>query len=130
MKHRPTALGVALSLALTIAAPYAFAGDTASPQLGRFGIALDNRDLSAKPGDDFDRYANGRWFDNYQLRDYDTRYGSFNALSDLAEEQTRAIIEELLAGRIFCPAATNRKSATSTPATWTPPRAMLRVSRR
>jgi putative endopeptidase len=109
MKHSPTVLGVALSLVLAVAAPAAFAGDTASPQLGRFGIALDNRDLSAKPGDDFDRYANGHWFDNYQLRDYDTRYGSFNALSDLAEDQTRAIIEELLARKDLVPGSDEQK---------------------
>ena len=107
MRYRLTALNVALSLALASAS--AFASDSASPQLGSFGIALDNRDLSAKPGDDFDRYANGRWFDGYQLRDYDTRYGSFNALSDQAEEQTHAIIEELLARKDLVPGSDEQK---------------------
>lgn len=107
MRYRLTALNVALGLALVSAS--AFASDSASPQLGSFGIALDNRDLSAKPGDDFDRYANGRWFDGYQLRDYDTRYGSFNALSDQAEEQTRAIIEELLARKDLVPGSDEQK---------------------
>jgi putative endopeptidase len=107
MRYRLTALNVALGLALASAT--AFASDSASPQLGSFGIALDNRDLSAKPGDDFDRYANGQWFDNYRLRDYDTRYGSFNALSDLAEEQTRAIIEELLARKDLLPGSDEQK---------------------
>ncbi len=92
---KPTLL--ALWLTVAIAAPTAFASDTAKPKLGTFGIALDNRDLSVKPGDNFDRYANGVWFDNYQLKDYETRYGSFNNLSDQAELQTRAIIEELQA---------------------------------
>ncbi len=84
---------LALSLAL-IALP-AFVTAKDAPALGSFGIELSNRDSKVKPGDDFDRYANGNWFDNYQLKDYETRYGSFNTLSDLAEEQTRAIVEEL-----------------------------------
>ena len=109
MKHTRLTLGVALGIALAIAAPATFANDTAGPQLGSFGIALDNRDLSVKPGDDFDRYANGRWFDTYQMRDYDTRYGSFNALSDQAEEQTRAIIEELLARKDLAPGSDEQK---------------------
>jgi putative endopeptidase len=104
---------LALGLALVFAAPAAFAGDTAGtaakPQLGSFGIDLGNRDLSVKPGDDFDRYANGRWFDNYQLRDYDTRFGSFNALSDQAEEQVRAIVEELQARKDLKPGSDEQK---------------------
>ncbi len=109
MTHTRLTLGVALGLALAIAAPATFANDAAAPQLGSFGIALDNRDLSVKPGDDFDRYANGRWFDTYQMRDYDTRYGSFNALSDQAEEQTRAIIEELLTRKDLIPGSDEQK---------------------
>ncbi len=104
---------LALGLALAFAAPAAFAGDTArnaaKPQLGSFGIDLGNRDLSVKPGDDFDRYANGHWFDNYQLRDYDTRFGSFNALSDQAEEQAHAIIEELQARKDLKPGSDEQK---------------------
>jgi predicted metalloendopeptidase len=88
-----------LSLGLTLAlfAPGAFAAEEAKPQLGSFGIDLANRDTSVKPGDDFNRYANGAWFDGYQLKDYETRYGSFNTLSDQSELQTRAIVEELQA---------------------------------
>jgi putative endopeptidase len=90
MNTRPLILALALTLAL--AAPLAAAD---KPQLGSFGIELGNRDASVKPGDDFNRFANGRWFDAYQLKDYESRYGSFNELSDRAEEQTRAIIEAL-----------------------------------
>ena len=104
---------LALGLALVFAAPAAFASDTTSatakPLLGSFGIDLGNRDLSVKPGDDFDRYANGRWFDNYQLRDYDTRFGSFNALSDQAEEQVHAIVEELQARKDLKPGSDEQK---------------------
>lgn len=74
MKHAPTALALALGLALSLTAPATRAAD-AKPQLGSFGVDLANRDTSVKPGDDFDRYANGAWFDRYTLKDYETRYG-------------------------------------------------------
>jgi predicted metalloendopeptidase len=98
-----------LGLALALAAPAILAGDTGKPELGSFGIELQNRDTSVKPGDDFDRYANGTWFDNYQLKDYETRYGSFNMLSDRAEAQTRAIIEELQARQDLKPGSNEQK---------------------
>jgi predicted metalloendopeptidase len=98
-----------LGLALALAAPVIFAGDTGKPELGSFGIELQNRDTSVKPGDDFDRYANGKWFDNYQLKDYETRYGSFNMLGDRAEAQTRAIIEELQARQDLKPGSNEQK---------------------
>jgi predicted metalloendopeptidase len=81
-----------LAVALAMPAVHANAPKAA---LGTFGVELSNGDTSVKPGDDFDRYANGAWFDAYQLKDYETRYGSFNTLSDQAEIQVRAIIEEL-----------------------------------
>jgi putative endopeptidase len=100
---------IALSLALATSAPAAFSMEKAAPQLGTFGIALENRDLSAKPGDDFDRFANGTWFDSYQLKDYETRYGSFNALGDQAEAQTREIIEALQARKDLVPGSNEQK---------------------
>ncbi len=106
-----------LGLALACASPVLLAGKPAGkpadaatrPQLGTFGIALDNRDAAVRPGDDFNRHANGHWFDNYQLKDYETRYGSFNALGDQAELQTRAIIEELQARQDLKPGSDEQK---------------------
>lgn len=80
---------------LALQAPIELAANAPKPALGSFGIELANRDESVKPGDDFDRYANGSWFDSYQLKDYETRYGAFTTLSDRAEIQVRAIIEEM-----------------------------------
>lgn len=108
MKPAPTTLALALGLALSFTAPAALAAES-KPQLGSFGIELANRDTSVKPGDDFDRYANGAWFDSYTLKDYETRYGSFNALSDRAEEQTRAIVEELTARKDLKPGSNEQR---------------------
>jgi predicted metalloendopeptidase len=100
---------LSLSLALASFAPAGFADDARTPQLGTFGIDLQNRDPATKPGDDFARYANGHWLDTYQLKDYETRFGSFNALADQAELQSRAIIEGLLARTDLKPGSEERK---------------------
>ena len=100
---------LSLSLALAAFAPAGFAGDARTPQLGTFGIDLQNRDPAAKPGDDFARYANGHWLDTYQLKDYETRFGSFNALADQAELQTREIVEGLQARTDLKPGSEERK---------------------
>lgn len=78
-------------------------------QIGTFGIDLTARDLSVKPGDDFNRYASGHWIDTYQLKDYETNYGSFNELRDRAEVQTRAIMDDLLARKDLAPGSNAQK---------------------
>ncbi|WP_457097604.1 M13 family metallopeptidase [Lysobacter sp. P5_B9] len=98
---KSSSLSLALAAALSVAAAVpSLAADTAAsaaakPQLGTFGVDLDARDLSAKPGNDFNRYVNGHWIETYQLKDYEVSYGSFNALRDQSEAQVKAIIEEL-----------------------------------
>ncbi|MFC5568770.1 M13 family metallopeptidase [Lysobacter yangpyeongensis] len=95
MKRSPLSLGLALAVALT-AIPLVQAADIdAKPQLGTFGVDLGARDASVKPGNDFNRYVNGHWLDTYQLKDYETSYGSFNELRDRSEAQVHALIEEL-----------------------------------
>ena len=85
---------IAMGLAIAIAAPIATAADD-KPELGTFGIDLTNRDLATKPGDDFNRFVNGHWLDTYVLKDYEVRFGAFNALADRSELQQREIIEGL-----------------------------------
>jgi predicted metalloendopeptidase len=88
---------LSLSLCLAVAGLGASQAVLAKPALGSFGIELDNRDLKVKPGDDFDRYANGTWHDAYVLKDYESDYGSFDTLFDKSEEQVKAIIQEMAA---------------------------------
>ena len=105
-----TSLSLALTLALLAPATLlctAHASD--KPELGSFGVELNNRDLKAKPGDDFDRYANGSWHDAYQLKDYESDYGSFDTLFDRSEEQTREIIQEMAARKDLKPGSDEQK---------------------
>ena len=101
---------LSLSLALALSSPLALAAvPAAKPAIGDFGVDLGNRDLSVKPGDDFNRYASGKWLDSYQLKDYETRYGAFNELGDQAEKQSHAIVEDLLKRTDLKPGSNEQK---------------------
>jgi putative endopeptidase len=119
---KKTLLSLSLSLALlTLAGCHSLAekpadsADAAAsavpakPLLGSFGVDLGNRDTTVKPGDDFDRYANGSWFDSYQLKDYESRFGSFDLLGDQSEEHVKAIVEELQARQDLVPGSKEQK---------------------
>jgi len=68
---------------------------SASAELGSFGVELDARDESVKPGDDFFQYAGGTWYKNFEMPSDKTRYGAFDKLAELSETQIKAIIEEI-----------------------------------
>ncbi len=90
------AIASVLAAGAGIALNNAYASDAgATPKLGTFGIDLGARDASVKPGDDFNRYASGHWLDTYQLKDYETSYGSFLSLRDDSEAQTRQIFDAI-----------------------------------
>ncbi len=69
------------------------------PELGSFGIDLSAQKQSVRPGDDFYEYANGAWLDSYQLKPDEMRYGAFIELEYRAEDQVKAIIDELSASQ-------------------------------
>jgi putative endopeptidase len=95
MKSSPLGVALAAALSLVAAAPSFAADQSAKPQLGTFGVDLGARDVSTKPGNDFNRYVNGHWLDTYELKDYEVSFGSFNELRDRSESQVKAIIESL-----------------------------------
>ncbi|GAB5379708.1 MAG: M13 family peptidase [Aliiglaciecola sp.] len=64
-------------------------------ELGSFGIELDARDESVKPGDDFFNYAGGTWYRNFEMPSDKTRYGAFDKLAERSEKQIKAIIDEV-----------------------------------
>jgi putative endopeptidase len=65
--------------------------------IGAFGIDLAGRDLSVDPGDDFFRYANGAWLANTPIPDDRARWGTFDVLREMADNNTKVIIEEVAA---------------------------------
>ena len=65
------------------------------PELGSFGIDTSHQDPNTRPGDDFFRYANGKWLDTFELPPSRSNYGSFTVLSDRSDRRVRSIIDDL-----------------------------------
>ena len=76
-----------------------------SPRYGTWGFDLSGVDPSVRPGDDFYRYANGRWDAATAIPADRTRYGNFDKLSELSENRVRAIVEEAAADKLSDPDA-------------------------
>ena len=89
--------GGAIALAL-IAPPDTSAAAAAAigkAQIGSFGLDLSGGDPSGKPGDDFARYANGRWLDTAQIPPDRASWGSFAMLRERSLQEVREILEAL-----------------------------------
>lgn len=69
----------------------------ATPKVRISGIDVTGFDTSVRPQDDFFRYVNGGWLDRTEIPADKSNYGSFNLLSDKAEKDLLAIIEEAAA---------------------------------
>jgi putative endopeptidase len=85
-----------LASAATAPQPPAAAGAApAHAQIGAFGLDLTGGDPRIRPGDDFERYANGRWDDTTQIPPDRSSWGSFPILRERSLQQVRDILEAL-----------------------------------
>ncbi|MEJ6010748.1 M13 family metallopeptidase [Novosphingobium aquae] len=64
---------------------------------GLAGIQTWYNDTSVRPGDDFNRYVNGKWLDTAEIPADRTSTGGFIVLRDLSETRMKAIMDELVA---------------------------------
>src|ERR1700748_2151867 len=64
-----------------------------APRMGTWGFDLTMRDPSAKPGDDFFRFADGKGVDAMTIPPDRSRFGAFDALVELSSVRSRALIE-------------------------------------
>lgn len=99
------AAAMALALAFTAQptlAQHAHASATASttPEIKPWGFDLDGRDLTVKPGDDFNAYANGVYLRDTEIPADKARFGPFDVLYENSQAQLRAIIEASAANPI------------------------------
>jgi len=62
-------------------------------QIGDYGLDLTAGKPQVKPGDDFNVYASGNWFDHFEIPADRSSFGAFNELDELSKNRVRAIIE-------------------------------------
>lgn len=68
---------------------------TSRDDWGAFGLDLYAMDAEMHPGDDFFRYVNGTWYDEFDMPADRTRYGSFTLLREKSEQRVKFIIDDL-----------------------------------
>jgi len=79
------------------------AADLASPKYGTWGFDASGMDTSVKPGDDFYKYANGKWAERTQIPADRVRFGNFDKLAVLSEARVHAIAMDAAAGKLTDP---------------------------
>jgi putative endopeptidase len=67
-------------------------------ELGSFGVELDARDESVKPGNDFFKYAGGTWYKNFEIPSDKTRFGAFDKFAERSDTHIKALVEEISKG--------------------------------
>ena len=104
MKRFNGFLFAATALAFTIGAQAPVSAQNAAPAaestaaapghvvIGDFGIDLSARDLTTKPGDDFERYASGKWIDKTTIPADRASTGSFTDLRETVQAQMKDLI--------------------------------------
>jgi putative endopeptidase len=81
----------ALSVPLP-AQPAAPSSAAAHAKLGAWGIDLSGRDLSVKPGDDFEKFASGAWLARTKIAPDKPEVSSFYDLFDLSQDQLKELV--------------------------------------
>lgn len=66
----------------------------AKQEKGKPAFDTSNMDLTVKPGDDFDAYANGTWIKNAKMPDDKSRYGAFDILREENDLLVKQIFEK------------------------------------
>ena len=86
---------LSLATASLLAFSAATTASAAKPVYGDWGYDSSAMDSSVKPGDDFWAYVNGSWDKRTQIAPDRASAGPFVTLSDGAERDVRAIVEQL-----------------------------------
>ena len=75
------------------------AAPTLAPASGDWGWGVQTRfmDTATRPGNDFNRYVNGKWLDMTEIAPDRTSAGGFLQLRDLSEERMKVILDEVAA---------------------------------
>ena len=94
-------------LLMTVATPPPATAAASGSMVGSYGFDETGMDRSVRPGDDFDRYANGAWSARTVIPGDHAYWGNWDILEEEARTQVRDILEE--AGRVRGPAGSNQR---------------------
>lgn len=97
MKSRPAraCFGFAVLASCALAAGLSVERAPRAAHFGAWGLDLAARDMSVSPGQDFYRYAVGRWLDSAEIPEDRSAWGVMDELSVRSAAQVRAIVEAL-----------------------------------
>lgn len=84
-----TALAQPLATAPALAQTAPMTAVEAKPMYGSWGVALENRDPSVKPGDDFEKFASGTWIAKTEIPADKAASGSGNEVNDRVQDDLR-----------------------------------------
>lgn len=84
--------GIVVALGLTACSNIGSLSSSDSESSPSSGIYLENMDTSVKPGDDFFRYVNGKWYESTEIPSDKASFGGFSKLRDEAQEKVLDII--------------------------------------
>ena len=85
---------------------------TEAKRFGTWGFDTAGMDLSVKPGDDFFRYASGKWAASTQIPGDKTSFGAFHILRDLSDARVRALLDRWAASKALKAGSDEAKVAT------------------
>src|SRR5438270_6735349 len=71
-------------------------GEAQHAQGTQSGIDLAAIDKSVKPGDDFDKYANGAWEKTAQIPPDKSNIGVFSIINDTAQKREAALVQDIV----------------------------------
>src|ERR1700749_1260205 len=97
MKMSKLALAATLLAGTCFAAAVAVVQDKPRAAIGAWGFDTAGMDTAVKPGDDFFRYANGKWFAGETIPADRTWMGVIPRLRILSEERMKALVASLQA---------------------------------
>ena len=81
-----------LACSALVAIPVAAQEAPTVVHFGKWGVDLATRDTSVKPGDDFQRYAAGKWMDENEIPADKSQNGVGSELNDRNQEQLQSIV--------------------------------------
>ncbi|HET6249591.1 MAG TPA: M13-type metalloendopeptidase [Tepidisphaeraceae bacterium] len=79
--------------------------------MGPWGFDLSGMDRSVKPGDDFEKYASGKWLARTKIPEDRGRYGGFDMLRDLSDLRVRKLLEDIQHTDAILPAVATPQQA-------------------